>query len=459
MPTLRSLAQYAVPIGAQVAGGVINRRAVGNATKTLTAGVDQATGTINDAAQQSRRTMADVYKEQKDALQPYQDTGAITLPGLKEGVAPGGEFNKPFNNDTFELYKDPGFQFRLSEGTKAIEAGANAGGTRFSGATLKALNNYAGESASQEYTAANQRYQQDTQGRFNRTMDVAGIGERATAQEVQAGSQYGANLSRLNQTTAAQIADLQTDKASAEAAGDVAKANSITDTINGILATTDNVGTARSMASLGGGALGSVAAPSAAATGATVPLAATAPSLAAQGTVGAALAGTTMAAAAPSAAAVMSGAVPEIALGASAGMAAPTLAAAPVAGSIAGGGAAAGGGGLLGLGSATIPVVGGLILGGALLAKHYVGAGRHQADVLTGEGGLNNAFEKTLAQIDADPNFTPDQKWQGKVSAYDELEKRVLEFSRKGKNQHKVSVQMFDTISPLFGRPNPLRGV
>ena len=64
---------------------------------------------------------------------------------------------KPFNADTFELYKDPGFQYRLKEGQALIEQGANAGGTRFSGATLKALSDFGQESASQEYGAARAR--------------------------------------------------------------------------------------------------------------------------------------------------------------------------------------------------------------------------------------------------------------------------------------------------------------
>ena len=28
----------------------------------------------------------------------------------------------------------------------------------------------------------------------------------------------------------------------------------------------------------------------------------------------------------------------------------------------------------------------------------------------------------------------------------------------EGKNERKTAMQMFDTIGPLFGRPNPLRG-
>src|SRR5215510_4277306 len=95
-------------------------------------------------------------------------------------------------------------------------------------------------------------------------------------------------------------------------------------------------------------------------------------------------------------------------------------------------------------------------VGGALLAKHFIGQGRRAADKLTGEGGLQNSFEKTLNEIDL-MNVPDDQKNQYKNQAYQELIKQGMEYAKKGSNESKVISQMFDTISPLFGATNPLK--
>jgi hypothetical protein len=437
LSTLKAIA----PIAAPIVGGIINRRTAGNATNTLTGGVNNAINTVNAGANTASKTLADLWDEQRKLLEPYRTAGMPSTNALAEGVLPGGDLVKRFGNTEFDLYKDPSYQWRIQQGERAINAGANAGGIRFSGATLKALSGFNQQEGSKEWAAADARFNRDQQNEYDRLMGVSNIGQNATNSEVNAAGTYGSNLSRLQQSTADQIAGLQTDLASAQAAGDVAKANSITDTI-------DKLTTAAGIAKTAVGA----AAPGLSADAA-------APSIASIIGTG----GGTAVGGGTSLASIMAGEVPSIdasaiGLGAPGSVAlAGGSTAAPATG-VTGALGLGGGSGLFGLGAATIPVVGGAIAGGVLLAKHYIGAGRKQADKLTGEGGLQNAFEKTLQQIDTSPDFTPQQKWAGKTSAYDELEKRVLAFAKQGKNQRKVASQMFDEISHLFGKPNPLRG-
>lgn len=115
-----------------------------------------------------------------------------------------------------------------------------------------------------------------------------------------------------------------------------------------------------------------------------------------------------------------------------------------------------GGPGLLGLGSATIPVVGGVIAGG-LLAKHLIGRGRRAADELTNPSGIQNAFEGTLQEIDSQ-GLPPDQAWKLKTQAYNELVQLAQEQAKKGGAHQKTVFQMLDQIAPYFGQRNPLRG-
>lgn len=69
--------------------------------------------------------------------------------------APEAEKYADFVAPDAETFKqDPGYQFRLKEGSKALQNSAAARGTLLTGATAKALQGYGQEQASQEYGAA-----------------------------------------------------------------------------------------------------------------------------------------------------------------------------------------------------------------------------------------------------------------------------------------------------------------
>lgn len=78
----------------------------------------------------------------------------------------------------------PSYQWRLNQGLQAIERRASANGARFSGATLKAMDRYAGGEASQEF---------DTYA--NRLAALAGVGQTATGSVAQAGQNYATGAS------------------------------------------------------------------------------------------------------------------------------------------------------------------------------------------------------------------------------------------------------------------------
>jgi hypothetical protein len=75
------------------------------------------------------------------------DPGAV--PQFK---APAFTFNEQFRYPSFEeAQNEPGYRFRLDSGLGALQNSAAARGTLRSGATLKGLNDYAQNFASQEY--------------------------------------------------------------------------------------------------------------------------------------------------------------------------------------------------------------------------------------------------------------------------------------------------------------------
>lgn len=104
-----------------------------------------------------------------------------------------GSLLRKFGINDFQA--DPGYQFRLSEGTKAIDRGAAARGNLFSGAAGKALTRYNQDFASNEYGNAYNRYNTDQGNKFNRLASLAGIGQTATNQTQAAGTNMANNVS------------------------------------------------------------------------------------------------------------------------------------------------------------------------------------------------------------------------------------------------------------------------
>ena len=103
------------------------------------------------------------------------------------------------------LTSDPGYQFRMDQGQKAIERSAAARGGLFSGGTGKALQQYSQGLASQEYGNA-----------FNRLASLAGIGQSANSQQV-----------ALNQNQGATLADLAGQGGNARASGYIGAQNAL----------------------------------------------------------------------------------------------------------------------------------------------------------------------------------------------------------------------------------------
>lgn len=166
-------------IGATTIGGALIGRSAANNAANVQANA------ANDATNLQR----DIYNQNRTDLQPWRDAGTNALGYITPGIAPGGEFNRNFTMDDFQ--KDPGYDFRMAEGTKAIERSRAARGGLYGASTGKALQRYGQDMASQEYANAFNRYRLQNSDRFNRLASVSGIGQTATDQLVQQGTQFG----------------------------------------------------------------------------------------------------------------------------------------------------------------------------------------------------------------------------------------------------------------------------
>lgn len=146
-----------------------------------------------DAANRANQIQWDMFQEQKKMYEqqradqePWRQAGLGALAQMGDS-----DFQRDFTTADFQ--KDPGYEFRMAEGQKALERSAAARGGLQSGGTLKALSRYGQDYASNEYQNAYNRFNSDRDRRFGRLSSLAGMGQTATNQMGTAGM----NLSGL----------------------------------------------------------------------------------------------------------------------------------------------------------------------------------------------------------------------------------------------------------------------
>lgn len=143
----------------------------------------------SDAANAANATQLQMFNTQREDAAPWRAAGGRALAGLENS-----DFQRDFTMADFTA--DPGYQFRMNEGLKAIQNAASARGRLSSGGTLKSLLGYGQEMASQEYQNAYNRFNADRDRRFNRLGSIAGIGQTANSQVAAAGQNYANQFSQ-----------------------------------------------------------------------------------------------------------------------------------------------------------------------------------------------------------------------------------------------------------------------
>jgi hypothetical protein len=155
--------------GATVLGAVIGAGASGDASNAqLAASAEQA------------RVQKEIFEKQTELQAPFREAGLkgqnelMNLLGLSKdtGAAGYGTLAKSFTGQ--DMYKDPGYAFRLSEGVKALDRSAAARGGLLGGNQLRGVTQFGQDYGSQEYMNAFNRYQAERQARLNPLQSLAG---------------------------------------------------------------------------------------------------------------------------------------------------------------------------------------------------------------------------------------------------------------------------------------------
>ena len=186
---------------AAIGGGLI---AAGGSKK---AGDIQVQAGREAQAAQDRR-----YEEQKVLQEPFRQAGLTAQEQIMQLIGIGGDktaagygsLGKSFGMSDFE--QDPGYGFRQSEGLKALERSAAARGNLLSGSTLKGVQRFSQDLASQEYQNAFNRYQVERAAKLNPLQSLMGSGQSAanvmTTTAGQAGQNEAANIYNTGQARA-----------------------------------------------------------------------------------------------------------------------------------------------------------------------------------------------------------------------------------------------------------------
>lgn len=160
-----------------------------------------------------------IYDTTRADLEPWRTAGTGAVGTLSDLLKPGGSLMKTFTGA--DLPNDPGYQFGLSEGEKAINRAALAGGRYLGGRTLKELTRYGTDYAGTKFNEAFQRDSADKTQKYGFLSGLSSQGANAAALQ---GNQ-GANFSNT-------AAGLMTGGANANAAGTVGTANAVSNSLS-----------------------------------------------------------------------------------------------------------------------------------------------------------------------------------------------------------------------------------
>ena len=204
--------------GIAAAGSIIGGISGANAAES-------AANTQADAANRAADLQYKQWQEQQKLQAPFREAGLTAQNQLLNylGLSPnaGGKYAGDFSMADFQ--QDPGYAFRLSEGTKALERTAAARGGLLSGSILKGTQRFGQDLASQEYTNAFNRYQVNRSNQINPLQSLMGSGQSATNVLGTAGQNY-----------ANQAGEAYMGAGNARASGYIGSANALSNAFGGV---------------------------------------------------------------------------------------------------------------------------------------------------------------------------------------------------------------------------------
>ena len=204
---------------------------------------DRAAALEAQSAADQLKLQREIWEKQQADYKPYLEQGTYGINTLGSLMKSGsGQLNNPF--DTYLKSKglaggkfdtnNPAYQFQLKQGQQALDRSSAARGMGYSGAQMKAAQEYGQGLASQQYDKEYNRASGEFGDYYNRLAGLAKGGEQAATALGNYGNQYAtAGSNTLGNLSGAQTGILG-QQANARASGYAANANAITGGLNSL---------------------------------------------------------------------------------------------------------------------------------------------------------------------------------------------------------------------------------
>jgi hypothetical protein len=192
-------------------------------------GAKKAARAQEQAAQRAEQTQREMFERQIELQEPFRQAGMTAQDQIMQLLGIGGDAGaegygsmaRAFGQQDFEA--DPGYAFRQAEGMKALERSAAARGNLLSGNTMKGIQRFGQDLASQEYGNAFNRFQVERAARLNPLQSLMGSGQSAANVMTGATGQAAQNIGQM-----------QLGAGQARASGYVGQANALAGALGGI---------------------------------------------------------------------------------------------------------------------------------------------------------------------------------------------------------------------------------
>ena len=192
-------------------------------------GAKKAARAQEQAAQRAEQTQREMFERQIALQEPFRQAGMTAQQEIMQLLGIGGDAGaedygsmaRPFGQQDFE--QDPGDAFRQAEGMRALERSAAARGGLLSGNTMRGIQRFGQDLASQEYGNAFNRFQIERAARLNPLQSMMGSGQSAANVMTGATGQAASNIGQM-----------QLGAGQARASGYVGQANALAGALQGV---------------------------------------------------------------------------------------------------------------------------------------------------------------------------------------------------------------------------------
>jgi hypothetical protein len=248
---LAAAAPALIGAAGSIGGGLIGSSASKKAAEAQAKAAAAAAQQEKDARDQALAYQQNVYGQTQAQQAPWLGAGQSAVNTLSQLMQPGGALYQGFGEqfqaptDVTEQ-NDPGYQFRLQQGVKALQNSAAAKGQLFDPNTSKALTRYGQDYASNEYGNVYNRAMQEFQQRYNifnqnqanqynRLAGLSGMGQTSAGQLASAGQAAAGNTGNILMNAAQNIGNDITGGANARASGYMGAGNAYTGMTSGLM--------------------------------------------------------------------------------------------------------------------------------------------------------------------------------------------------------------------------------